>query len=296
MSVLVGGRSLAHNLVGGSHYLHWSALHLSPVALDLGLFQIRWYALSYIAMIVLGWWYLTRLIREPGAPMNRDHLDRLVSDVTFGVIIGGRLGYALVYKPAIWRNPIDVLKLWEGGMSFHGGFVGVMLALWLFARRHRLNLLRVCDYMACAAPFGLVLVRLANFVNGELWGRPSTVPWAMIFPGTGDGLPRHPSQLYEALLEGVVSAIVLYLLFWKTDARQRPGLLFGVGLSLYGAARFLTEFLRQPDAGMENLPWGLTMGQTLSLPMLLVGLFFVLRARNRIPPAHGPVLRTINLD
>jgi phosphatidylglycerol:prolipoprotein diacylglycerol transferase len=247
-------------------------------------------------MIILGWWYLTRLIRQPGAPMNRDHLDSLVSYVTFGVILGGRLGYTLFYQPEIWRNPIDVLKLWQGGMSFHGGFIGVMLALAIFARRHRLNLLRVCDYMACAAPFGLVLVRLANFVNGELWGRPSTLPWAMIFPGAGDGLPRHPSQLYEALLEGVVSAIVLTILFWKTDARHRPGLLFGVGLSLYGAARFLMEFFRQPDAGLENLPWGLTMGQTLSLPMLLVGLVFALRAGRLPPSGHGQVLQAAHLD
>lgn len=287
---------MVDTVVSGAHFLHWTDLHLSPVALDLGFFQIRWYALSYIAMIILGWWYLTRLIRQPGAPMNRDHLDSLVSYVTFGVILGGRLGYTLFYQPEIWRNPIDVLKLWQGGMSFHGGFIGVMLALAIFARRHRLNLLRVCDYMACAAPFGLVLVRLANFVNGELWGRPSTLPWAMIFPGAGDGLPRHPSQLYEALLEGVVSAIVLTILFWKTDARHRPGLLFGVGLSLYGAARFLMEFFRQPDAGLENLPWGLTMGQTLSLPMLLVGLVFALRAGRLPPSGHGQVLQAAHLD
>lgn len=266
-------------VVGNAQYLNWESLNLSPIALDLGIVQIRWYALSYIAMIGLGWWYLTKLIKLPGAPMSREHLDNLVTYLTIAVILGGRIGYTLFYQPGIWRHPLDVFKLWEGGMSLHGGFLGVMIALWIFARRYKLSLLRICDYVACATPFGLVLVRLANFVNGELWGRPATVPWAMIFPGSGDGVPRHPSQLYEAGLEGVVSAIILYILFWKTDARRRPGRLFGTGLACYGAARFLMEFFRQPDAGLENLPWGLTMGQALSLPMLIVGLYFLIRSR-----------------
>ena len=178
----------------------------------------------------------------------------------------------------MWSDPLDLLKLWQGGMSLHGGFLGVILGLWLLTRRHGLSLLRVCDYVACAAPFGLILVRLANFVNGELWGRPSSLPWAMIFPGTQDNIPRHPSQLYEAALEGGLTMIVLVYLFWRTDARLRPGRLFGTSLSIYGTAKFLLEFLRQPDAGLEHLWWGLTMGQTLSLPMILVGLWLLVRS------------------
>ena len=262
----------------GTAAIRYDQLHLSPVALDLGLFQLRWYALSYIAMILLGWWYLLKLVARPGAPMTRRHVDDLVFSITLGVILGGRLGYSLFYRPDMWVHPIDVLKLWEGGMSFHGGFLGVVLALWLFTRRHGLSMLRVCDYVACATPFGLILVRLANFVNGELWGRPSSLPWAVIFPGTHDDIPRHPSQLYEAALEGVLMMIVLVYLFWRTDARLRPGRLLGTGLTIYGTARFLLEYVRQPDAGLDHLWWGLTMGQTLSLPMILAGLVILLRS------------------
>jgi phosphatidylglycerol:prolipoprotein diacylglycerol transferase len=265
-------------------------LHLGPL-------NIRWYAMMYIIAFAVAYFVIEKRYKEMKLPLKPTDTGDLVAGLIFGLLIGARLGFVVFYKPEYYLlHPDKVLALWEGGMSFHGGFIGVMLALAIFARRHRLNLLRVCDYMACAAPFGLVLVRLANFVNGELWGRPSTLPWAMIFPGAGDGLPRHPSQLYEALLEGVVSAIVLTILFWKTDARHRPGLLFGVGLSLYGAARFLMEFFRQPDAGLENLPWGLTMGQTLSLPMLLVGLVFALRAGRLPPSGHGQVLQAAHLD
>ena len=216
-------------LIDATSAIRYDQLHLSPVALDFGLFQIRWYALSYIAMIALGWWYLRRMLRRSGAPMTAGHVDDLVFYLTLGIIIGGRLGYCVFYRPEIWRAPLDVLKLWQGGMSLHGGFLGVIVSLILFARRHRLRLLRVCDYVACATPFGLVLVRIANFVNGELWGRPSSLPWAVIFPGTQDGIPRHPSQLYEAALEGGLSMIVLAYLFWRTDARLRPGHLLGAG-------------------------------------------------------------------
>jgi phosphatidylglycerol:prolipoprotein diacylglycerol transferase len=271
-----------------ANYVHWDSLGLSPIALNLGFFELRWYALSYLAMIILGWWYVRILIAKPGAPMSRAHLDNLVTYITVGVIAGGRLGYTLFYHPTIWNNPLDVLKLWQGGMSLHGGFIGVMLALWIFTHQNKLNMLRVCDYVACATPFGLVLVRLANFANGELWGRETKVPWAMVFPGSQDGLPRHPSQLYEAGAEGIVTGILLYYLFWKTDARHHPGRLFGTALSSYGAARFLMELFRQPDAGLENLPWGLTMGQTLSLPMLFVGMFFLIRSTTTLkrPPQH----------
>jgi phosphatidylglycerol---prolipoprotein diacylglyceryl transferase len=258
--------------------LHWTDLGLSPVAFHAGPFPVRWYALSYVAMILLGWWYLRLLVRQPGSPLNRQQVDDLVPSITLGVIAGGRLGYSFFYQPQMWRHPLDVLKVWEGGMSFHGGLIGVMVALVLFARHRRLDLLRVCDYVACATPFGLILVRLANFTNGELWGRPTSVPWGMTFPGAGDDLARHPSQLYEAGLEGGVMLVALWLLFWRTDARHRPGLLLGVGLLIYGLARFSLEFVRQPDRGLEHLTWGLTMGQTLSVPILMGGAYFAWRA------------------
>ena len=258
--------------VAATSAIRYDELHLSPVALDLGFFQLRWYAFSYIAMILTGWWYLLKLLSRSGAPMAKRHVDDLVFYVTLGIIVGGRLGYTLFYRQEIWLHPLDVLKLW------HGGFLGVIFSLWLFTRRYGLSMLRVCDYVACATPFGLILVRIANFVNGELWGRPSTLPWAVIFPGTHDGVPRHPSQLYEAGLEGGLTMIVLGYLFWRTEARLRPGRLLGAGLSMYGTARFVLEFLRQPDAGLEHLWWGLTMGQTLSVPMIAAGLWLLLRS------------------
>lgn len=268
--------------------IHWDRLHLSPVVLDFGVFELRWYALSYVAMILLGWWYLRKLVAQPGAPMSREHADDFVFYATLGVILGGRIGYCLFYKPEIWRQPLDVLKVWQGGMSLHGGLIGVLIAIGVFCYRRRLNVLRVCDYVACTTPFGLFLVRIANFMNGELWGRPFDGPWAVVFPGTQDGIPRHPSQLYEAVLEGLLMMAVLGYLFWRTGARHRPGRLFGAALLLYGCARFGLEFLRQPDAGLEHLRWGLTMGQTLSAPMIVAGLVLLLRSRQRTaPPAYA---------
>ncbi|MEO7169156.1 MAG: prolipoprotein diacylglyceryl transferase [Sphingomonas sp.] len=263
--------------------LHWTDLGLSPVAFHLGPLPVHWYGISYLVMLLLGWWYLRLLTRQPGAPMRQDQVDDLVSYVVVGVVAGGRLGYTLFYQPGIWTHPVDVLKLWEGGMSFHGGLIGLVIALSLFARRHKVNLLRLCDYIGCATPFGLVLVRLANFVNGELWGRPTSLPWGMVFPGAGDDLPRHPSQLYEAGLEGVLMMAILGFLFWRTDARYRPGRLLGVGLLIYGSARFLLELVRQPDRGLEHLSWGLTMGQTLSVPIIMAGLYFTLISFRRSP-------------
>jgi phosphatidylglycerol:prolipoprotein diacylglycerol transferase len=260
--------------------LRFDSLGLSPVALDLGILQIRWYSLAYISGILIGWWYLLKLIDRPGAPMARRHADDLVFYATLGILIGGRLAYVLFYQPQILRHPVDVLKLWEGGMSFHGGVIGVSLAIILLARKNGLNWLRIHDYVACCVPFGLFFGRLANFVNGELWGRPTTVPWAVIFPRAGD-LPRHPSQLYEAGLEGIVLGLLLAFLFWKTDARYQPGKLVGAFLVGYGLCRFSLEFVREPDAGLEHLSWGLTMGQTLTVPMLIGGAFLIATAKRR---------------
>jgi phosphatidylglycerol:prolipoprotein diacylglycerol transferase len=264
--------------------IHFSDLGLSPVALDLGFFTLKWYAISYLVMLALGWWYLRLLVVQPGAPMTRTQVDDALGYVAIGVIAGGRFGYCIFYQPSIWLHPWHVLQLWNGGMSFHGGLIGILLSLWIFARRNGVPVLRIYDYVGCAAPFGLILVRLANFVNGELYGRPSTLPWAMIFPGSGDGIPRHPSQLYEAFFEGVLVMLLLLYLFWKTDARNRPGRLAGAGVLLYGIMRFLVEFTRQPDKGLEHLAWGLTMGQTLCVPMIVAGAWLILRsARPRAP-------------
>ena len=261
-------------------YLNFDSLGLDPVALDLGFFTIKWYSLAYIAGIITGWWYMLRLIDQPGAPMARRHVDDIVFYMTLGIILGGRIGYVLFYKPEILANPLDVLKLWEGGMSFHGGLLGVLIGLYLFVRRHQLNYLRVHDYVALCVPFGLFFGRIANFVNGELWGRPTTVPWAIVFPRAGPE-PRHPSQLYEAGLEGIVLFAVMWFLFWKTDARYQPGKLAGTFALGYGLSRVALEKVRQPDAGLENLPWGLTMGQTLSVPMIALGLYLILTAKGR---------------
>ena len=272
-------------------FTRWKDLGLDPIAVDLGFFQLRWYSLAYLAGIALGWWYLLKLVDRPGAPMARRHADDMVFYSTLGVLLGGRLGYVLFYKPALYlANPIEIVRVWDGGMSFHGGVIGVSLGIFWMARKHKLDWLRVHDYVACCAPFGIFLVRLANFVNGELWGRPTDVPWAIIFPAGGE-VPRHPSQLYEAGLEGILLFVILWFLFWKTDARYQPGKLVGAFLLVYGLSRFLVELVRQPDLGLENLPWGLTMGQTLTVPMVLGGAWLIATAkgrRQRVEPVAGP--------
>ncbi|WP_347271770.1 prolipoprotein diacylglyceryl transferase [Rhizorhabdus histidinilytica] len=270
-------------IANAAQAIHWADLGLNPIALDLGFLQIHWYSLAYIAGILLGWYYLTRLIAQPGAPMARRHADDLVFYATLGILIGGRLAYVFFYQPDILLHPLDVLKLWQGGMSFHGGALGVAAGIFYMARRNGLSWLRIHDYVACCAPFGLFFGRIANFVNGELWGRPTDVPWAMIFPGAPDGLPRHPSQLYEAGLEGIVLGLVLSFFFWRTDARNQPGKLVGIFLLGYGLSRFVVEYFREPDAQLGTLSWGLTMGQTLTVPMLLGGLYLVATASKRTP-------------
>ena len=275
---------------GAGQYLHWADLGLDPVLVELGPLKLRWYSLAYLAGILVGWWYLLKLIARPGAPMARRHADDMVFYATLGIILGGRLGYVLFYRPDFYFNdPVQILRLWDGGMSFHGGVIGTSLGILWMARRHKLSWLRIHDYVACCVPFGLFFGRLANFVNGELWGRETDVPWAIVFP-TGGEIPRHPSQLYEAGLEGVLLFLILWFLFWKTDSRYQPGRLVGAFLLVYGLSRFLVELVRQPDQGLENLPWGLTMGQTLTVPMILGGAWLVAtakRRRRRVEPAAG---------
>jgi phosphatidylglycerol:prolipoprotein diacylglycerol transferase len=272
-------------------HLSYTDLHLSPVALDLGFFQVRWYGLAYMAGILVGWWYLTRLIEQPGAPMARRHADDFIFYATIGILVGGRVAYVIFYDPWMLKHPLDVFKLMNGGMSFHGGAFGVVLAIILLCRKNGLSPLRFLDYVACCGPFGLFFGRLANFVNGELWGRVTDVPWAIVFPTADAGpYPRHPSQLYEAGLEGIILFAILAFLFWRTQARYKPGLLLGVFLVGYGSARFFVEFFREPDVQLGILPWGLSMGQTLSAPMVFAGLWFILTAKGRrvrVEPVAG---------
>ena len=269
-------------LADAASIIRWQDLGLSPIALDLGFLQIRWYSLAYITGILVGWWYMLKLLAQPGAPMARRHADDMVFYATLGILLGGRLGYCIFYKPEIWANPLDVLKLWEGGMSFHGGAIGMSVGIFWLAWRNGLNWLRVHDYIACCVPFGLFFGRIANFINGELWGRPTDVAWGMVFPSAYAGnVPRHPSQLYEAGLEGIILFAILWFAFWNTRARYEPGKLVGLFLVGYGLSRFIVEFFREPDEGLGILSWGLTMGQTLTVPMLLGGLYLILTAKNR---------------
>lgn len=275
--------------IGTANAIQWTDLGIGPVALDLGFFQLRWYSLAYLAGIVIGWWYLLKLIDRPGAPMARRHADDMVFYATLGIILGGRLGYVLFYKPAYYAaNPLEILQLWDGGMSLHGGVLGTTVAIIYLARKNGLNWLRVHDYIACCAPFGLFFGRLANFWNGELWGRQTDVSWGIVFPGGGE-MARHPSQLYEAGLEGIVLFLILWFLFWKTDARYQPGKLVGTFILGYGVFRFIVEYFRNPD---EHLLWlaeqtGLSMGQWLTLPMVVGGLYLVATAKGRRQRVEG---------
>jgi len=266
-------------------------------------FALRWYALAYIAALLIGWRLVVALMKRPKlwggqAPMTPPQVEELLTAIILGVIIGGRLGFVLFYQPAYYlAHPGEILKIWQGGMAFHGGFAGVAVAGVWFCRKHGLRALAVADALALVAPIGLFLGRLANFINAELWGRPTSVPWGVIFPGAAaqdcpgviGPCARHPTQLYEAGLEGLVLGALLWLLLWR-GAVLRPGTLLGVFVAGYGVARFFVEFFRQADAQFispENPlghvlgsgAIGLSMGQVLSLPMILVGVWFVWRAR-----------------
>ena len=273
-----------------SQFVAFPDLGVSPVALSIGPFDLRWYSLAYLAGIFIGYWYLLKLIRQPGSPMGRRHADDLVFYAALGIILGGRLGYVLFYNLGHYlENPIEILKLWDGGMSFHGGVMGTSLGIVYLARKEKLSWLRIHDYVACCVPFGLFFGRLANFVNQELWGAPSTVSWAVRFQELNAyrelvlGPPRHPSQLYEAFLEGVVLFAILWWRFWKTQDRYEPGRLVGAFLFFYGCFRFAVEFIREPDQQLIGFvqATGLHMGQWLSLPMILGGLYLMLTARKR---------------
>jgi phosphatidylglycerol---prolipoprotein diacylglyceryl transferase len=281
-----------------SRYTAFPDLGLSPVLLHIGRFDLRWYSLAYLGGIFVGYWFLLRLLKQPGAPLARRHADDLVFYAALGIILGGRLGYVLFYNLAEYlKHPIEILKLWDGGMSFHGGVIGTSLGILYFAHKQKLSWLRIHDYVACCAPFGLFFGRIANFINQELWGAKTDVPWAVRFQevtpyGLMLGPPRHPSQLYEALLEGPVLFAILWWLFSKTDSRYEPGKLVGAFIFFYGVFRFGIEFIREPD--QQLIPFahatGLHMGQWLSLPMILGGLYLMLtakRRRVRVEPTVG---------
>jgi phosphatidylglycerol:prolipoprotein diacylglycerol transferase len=252
---------------------------INPVLISIGPLPIRWYALAYIAGLIFGWAYVRHLVGKDalwgGLPRpSPASIDDLIVYVAFGIILGGRLGYVLFYNPVFYfAHPGEIVAVWKGGMSFHGGLLGAALAIVLFARRAKVPVLSVMDVSAAAVPIGLFLGRLANFIKPELWGRPTDVPWAMIFPGS-DGQPRHPSQLYEAALEGIVLFIVLYIAI-RLGGLRRPGLVTGIFAIGYGAARIACEFFREPDPQLGFLYGGATMGMILSLPLIAAGLGFV---------------------
>ncbi|MGV9008799.1 prolipoprotein diacylglyceryl transferase [Brevundimonas sp.] len=290
-----------------------------PVLISIGPLDLRWYALAYVAGIVLGWWYANRLAKNtavwaPGQPpATTVQVDDLVLWITLGIILGGRFGYALFYQPhlyadlftgATWGERLGLFRLWDGGMSFHGGLIGVSLAIVWFAWKNKIRLLSLGDLVAPVVPIGLGFGRLANFINGELYGRPTDLPWGVNFcndrmrsifgpdcmakteaglnVGPGD-IPRHASQLYEAGLEGIILFGVLWLAVYKWHLLKKPGYVSGIFLFGYGLIRASLENVRQPDAGLENLPLGLTMGMMLSIPMMLIGAWLIWRAWSRPP-------------
>ena len=264
-----------------------------PVLIRLGPLAIRWYALAYIGGLLLGLWLVRRQVQRRPAVALPDQVSDFLTWATLGVVLGGRLGYVLFYQPGRFlEHPAEILAVWSGGMSFHGGMLGVAVAVVLFCRRNRIDILGFADRVAVAAPVGLFLGRVANFINGELWGRaaPDWLPWAMIFPGeAAGGIPRHPSQLYQAGLEGVVLFAVMQLLARSEALRARYGFLTGAFLAGYAVARIVGEFFRQPDPFLGFLYAGATMGQLLSLPMLLAGLLLMARAMRRPAVASPPV-------
>lgn len=259
--------------------------NIDPVAISIGPFGVRWYALSYMVGILLGWRYALHLAEsgEEGTRPNKIDIDDFITWAVAGVIAGGRIGYVLFYALALYlQNPLEIVMIWKGGMSFHGGMLGVLLAMILFARKHQVPLFRLADIVCASVPIGLFFGRLANFVNGELYGRFTNVWWGIVFPD-GSGMPRHPSQLYEAALEGVVLFLLLAVLVRIPSVRNRPGTVAGAFLMGYGTFRFMVEFFREPDEQIGYIANLITMGQILCIPMILLGAFLVFRAARQVP-------------
>lgn len=285
--------------------------NIDPVAVSIGPLPIRWYSLAYIFGIGLGWWYSLSLVKKSSlwpkatAPVTRVQLDDLIFWVAIGVMAGGRLGYLFFYEPSLlvgaweplgagmsdglvktlvgWIQIPPALMLWRGGMSFHGGIIGVTIAGLWFARKHKLDAIAIGDLFSCAAPIGLFFGRVANFINGELYGRPTTASWAMIFPADPLQTPRHPSQLYEAALEGVALFVILFVAVRAFGILKKPGAAMGLFLAGYALSRIIVENFREPDAVLPDFPLGLTMGMMLSAPMLILGVWFFWRAVRKAP-------------
>lgn len=261
--------------------------NIDPVAFSIGPFAVRWYALAYIAGLVFAIWYAKRLVATKALWGDRtptitpQQVDDLFIWIALGVILGGRIGYVLFYNPLHFAaNPLDIFRMWEGGMSFHGGFLGVVVALLIYGKRHGATLDRLLDLGAAATPIGLGLGRLANFINGELYGRPGEVPWAMIFPNDPLQVPRHPSQLYEALLEGLVLFLIVRIATHRFEALAHPGRASGIFALGYGLSRIIVEFFREPDAQLGYFAGFITMGMILSLPLVAIGIWLLLRSRH----------------
>jgi phosphatidylglycerol---prolipoprotein diacylglyceryl transferase len=250
---------------------------IDPEIFRIGPLAVRWYGVMYLLGFFAAWWLGARRIAQGLAPISRARLDDLIFVIVIGVVLGGRLGYVLFYKPGYYAtHPLEIFAVWQGGMSFHGGFLGVLAAAWFFARRHRIAWWDLMDYVAPLVPIGLGTGRLGNFINGELWGRVTDAPWGMVFRGEAGPLPRHPSQLYELVLEGVA----LFALLWWFSSRRRPRMqVSAVFLIGYGVARFVCEFAREPDSFLGVLALGLTMGQWLSAPMIAAGVVLLVLSR-----------------
>lgn len=256
--------------------------NISPIAFEIGPLVVRWYALAYVLGILIAERYVIWLNRkQPNPPLSLHAREDLILYGVLGVILGGRLGYVLAYNPYYYLdNPVEILHIWQGGMSFHGGFAGILIAFLFFARKHKVRWLQLMDLLAVATPIGLFLGRLANFINGELYGRVTTSAFGMVFPHGGP-MPRHPSQLYEAALEGLILGLVLWYLATRTKALRFRGITGGVFVGGYGLSRFIVEFFREPDTQLGFLSLGLTMGQWLSLPMIFFGAWLVVSARKK---------------
>jgi phosphatidylglycerol:prolipoprotein diacylglycerol transferase len=261
--------------------------NMDPIAFSIGPFAVRWYALAYIAGLVFAIWYAKRLVANRPLWVDRtptitpQQVDDLFIWIALGVILGGRIGYVLFYNPLHFlNNPLDIIKMWEGGMSFHGGFLGVVVALLIYGRKHGATLDRLLDLGAAATPVGLGLGRLANFINGELFGRPGDVPWAMIFPNDPLQVPRHPSQLYEAMLEGLVLFLIVRIATHRFKALAHPGRASGLFALGYGLSRIIVEFFREPDPQLGYFLGFITMGMILSLPLVAIGIWLLWRSRH----------------
>ena len=248
--------------------------NINPVAVDLGIIKIRWYALSYIVGILLSWFLILKIIKIKKIDLNSKEISDLVSNCMIGIIIGGRLGYVFFYNPEYYSNNLlEIFKIWNGGMSFHGGFIGVIFAVIYSSKLFKTPILTFADLIAIVAPVGLFFGRLANFINGELFGRTTNHSFGIIFPNGGD-VPRHPSQLYEAFFEGIVLFIILWVMMYIFDLLKKPGIISSLFILLYGVFRFFIEFFREPDQHIGLMYFEFSMGQILSLPMILIGLYF----------------------